>query len=113
MEKRRAIVKLQCSGEEYCTWLITQNLSEREIRLHICIYEQNTNPDTTTLITKLSNAKQTQNESAQEFIIKLMALRPKILFVSNEDRCEYGEGLAQDRFLHGFLHFCLGSETIT
>ena len=41
---------------------------------------------TTTSFTKLRNAKQTQDESAQEFVIRLMALCQNILFVSNEDK---------------------------
>ena len=47
----------------------------------------------TTLYTKLSNPKQTQNESAREFVIRLMALRHKILF----------ESLMQERFFHALL----------
>ena len=60
-------------------------------------------PNATTLFTELRNAKQTQNESAQKFVIRLMALRQKVLFVSNEDRCGYSEDLVQDRFLHAML----------
>ena len=40
-------------------------------------------PYATTLFTELSNSKKIQNESAQEFVIRLMAFRQKVLFVSN------------------------------
>ena len=57
----------------------------------------------TTLFTELRNAKQTQDESAQEFAIRLIALHQKILFVPNEGSYRYSEGLVQDRFLHAIL----------
>ena len=37
----------------------------------------------TTLFNELSNAKQLPSESAQEFVVRIMSLRQKILFVSN------------------------------
>ena len=62
-----------------------------------------TEPNVTTLFTILSNSKQTQNYSAQDLSIILMVLRQNILFVSNEGRYGYREGLVQDILSHSFL----------
>ena len=55
------------------------------------------------LFNKLGNAKQIPNETAQEFIIRMMSLREKVLFVSNKDKCGYSTSLIQDMFLHAIL----------
>ena len=61
--------------------------------------------DPTTLFNVLSNAAQANNETAQEFVIRLMNLRQKILFVSKEgdSRFEYNEELVQKQFLHSIV----------
>ena len=42
-------------------------------------------PNSTALITALSNPRQAANESAQEYVMKLMSLRQKFLFVTKEE----------------------------
>ena len=61
--------------------------------------------DPTTLFNTLSNAVQTGSESALEFVIRLMNLRQKILFVSKEvdNRFQYSEMLLQNQFLHSVV----------
>ena len=56
--------------------------------------------DATTLFTSLSTAKQGNQESAQDFVLRLMNLRQKILFVSREESVCYDPKLVQKRFLH-------------
>ena len=60
-------------------------------------------PNATSLFTELSNSKQLPSESAQEFVVRLMSFRQKILFISKEDKCRYSETIVQDRFLHTVL----------
>ncbi len=59
--------------------------------------------DATTLFTSLSTTRQLDHESAQDFVMRVMTLKQKILFVSQEESCEYSESLVQDRFLHTVL----------
>ena len=59
-------------------------------------------PNATFLFTELRNSKQLPSESAQEFVVRLVSLRHKILFIFKEDNCGYSEALVQDRFLHAF-----------
>ena len=56
--------------------------------------------DATELFNCLSNACEQTNESPQEFAIRLMNLRQKILFVAKEsdNRLAYSEALVQNRF---------------
>ena len=54
--------------------------------------------DATSLFTLLGTAKQNSSESAQEFVMRLMTLRQKILFVSREDPIPYDKPLVQRRF---------------
>ena len=56
--------------------------------------------DATTLFTELSTSKQGNNESPQEFVLRLMNLRQKVLFVSQEESDPYGVSLVQKRFCH-------------
>ena len=42
-------------------------------------------------------------ETAQEFVIRMMSLRQKVLLASNGDRCGYSTNLIQDRFLYAVL----------
>ena len=60
-------------------------------------------PNSTALFTQLSNSRQTSTESAQEYVIRLMFLRQKILFVSREETCSYSFDLIQNRFVHAVL----------
>ena len=60
-------------------------------------------PNATTLFNELSTAKQLPSESAQEFVVRLMSLHQKIIFISNEDNCSYSEALVQEQFLHAIL----------
>ena len=46
-------------------------------------------PNTTSLFTELSNSKQLPSESAQGFVVRLMSIQRKILFISKEDNCGY------------------------
>ena len=62
-------------------------------------------PNATSLFTGLSNSQQLLPESAQEFVVSLMSLRQKMLFISKEDNCGYSEVLAQDCFCCCF--FCV------
>ena len=57
----------------------------------------------TSFFTELSNSKQLPSESAQEFLVRLMSLRQKILFIFKEDNWGYCETLVQDHFLHTIL----------
>ena len=61
--------------------------------------------DATELFNCLSNACQQSNESPQEFVIRLMNLRQKILFVAKESetRVTYNESLVQNRFLQSVI----------
>ena len=59
-------------------------------------------PDPTTLFNTLSNSVQQNNESPSDFVVRLMNLRQKVLFVSKEmdTRFQYTESLVQNQFLH-------------
>ena len=59
--------------------------------------------DATSLFTTLSTTKQLAHESAQEFTMRIMSLKQKILFVSEEEKCGYTYELVQERFLHSML----------
>lgn len=61
--------------------------------------------DPTTLFNTLSNSSQQSTETALDFVIRLMNLRQKIMFVSKEvdDRFEYSEPLLQKQFLHSVV----------
>ena len=54
-------------------------------------------PNATALFNELGNPKQMPTETAQEFVIRIMSLRQKVLFVSNEDKCGYNTSLIQGR----------------
>ena len=60
-------------------------------------------PNATSLFTELSNDKQLPSESPQEFVVRIMSLRQKILFVSKEDSCGYSETFVQNCYLHAVL----------
>ena len=53
-------------------------------------------PNSTTLFTALSNSIQVATESAQEYVMRLMPLRQKILVVTNEENCSYSEDSIHD-----------------
>ena len=53
-------------------------------------------PNSTTLFTALSNSIQAATESAQEYVMRLMPLRQKILVVTNEKNCSYSEDSIHD-----------------
>ena len=78
--------------------LTLQNL-RRILRAHF--REQ----DHTTLFNALCNSSQQSIESPLDFVIRLMNLRQKILFVLKEvdDRFEYSELLVQNQFLHSVV----------
>ena len=57
----------------------------------------------TSLFTELTNAAQKPEESAQEFVMRLMSLRQKVVLVSTEEQCPYDEHLVQTRFLHAVM----------
>ena len=59
--------------------------------------------DATSLFTTLSTTKQSGTETAQEFTMRLMTLKQKILFVSQEESSGYSQELIQERFLHTML----------
>ena len=59
--------------------------------------------DATALFNLLGSTCQKHNESAQEFVIRLMSLRQKVLFVSKEDSYRYDHRLVQKRFVHALL----------
>ena len=42
-------------------------------------------------------------ETTQEFVIRMMSLRLKVLSGSNEDKCGYSASLIQGRFLRAIL----------
>ena len=54
----------------------------------------------TTLFTELTNGAQGANESVQEFAVRLMSLRQKVLMVSQEEESPYSENLVMTRFLN-------------
>ena len=56
--------------------------------------------DATSLFTILSTAKQNQDESPQDFIMRLINLRQKVLFVAKQENSNYDVDLVQKRFLH-------------
>ena len=60
-------------------------------------------PSAMSLFSELSNSKQLPSESAQEFVVRLMSLPQKILYISKEDNCGYSEALVQHRFLYAIL----------
>ena len=60
-------------------------------------------PSAISLFSELSNSKQLPSESAQEFVVRLMSLPQKILYISKEDNCGYSEALVQHRFLYAIL----------
>ena len=61
--------------------------------------------DPTTLFNQLSNTAQLSTETPLDFVIRLMNLRQKVLFVSKEgdNRFEYSESLLQKQFLHSVV----------
>ena len=54
----------------------------------------------TSLFTLLAGLTQNEQESAQEFVIRAMSLRQKVILVSKEEDCPYSHHLVQSRFLH-------------
>ena len=60
-------------------------------------------PNATTLFNELGNAKQMPTEAAQEFVIRMISLRQKVLLVSSEDKFGYSTSLIHDRFLHAIF----------
>lgn len=56
--------------------------------------------DATALFTNLSTAKQEQNESPQDFVMRLLNLRQKVIFVSKQENISYDLILVHKRFLH-------------
>jgi len=60
-------------------------------------------PDSSTLFTHLSNGKQSSSETAIEYVIRLMNLRQKLLFVSDEDPYMYDAKLVQNKFLQAIF----------
>lgn len=56
--------------------------------------------DSTSLFTEMSSSAQAPGESANEFAIRLMSLRQKVLILSKEEDCPYDSTLVRKRFLH-------------
>lgn len=56
--------------------------------------------DATSLFTSLSTAKQNNDESPQDFVMRLINLRQKVLFVARQEKSNYDFELVQKRFLH-------------
>ena len=56
--------------------------------------------DSTSLFTEMSSSAQAPGESANEFAIRLMSLRQKVLILSKEEDCPYDGTLVRKRFLH-------------
>ena len=101
-EIQTALIKSINSNLEVRAYLegkadLTFDTMMKTIRAH---YKE---PDATSLFTTLSTARQLGHESAQDFAMRLMTLKQKILFVSQEESGEYSEGLVRDRFLHTML----------
>ena len=59
--------------------------------------------DATSLFYALANAKQSTNENAQQFAIRLMTLRQKVLFVSKEEALPFSSELVQQRYNQSIL----------
>lgn len=61
--------------------------------------------DPTTLFNQLSNSSQQNSESPLDFVIRIMNLRQKVLFVSKEmdTRFQYTESLVQNQFMHSVV----------
>ena len=60
-------------------------------------------PNATSLFTELSNSKQLPSECAQKYVVRLMSLRQKILFISKEDNYGYSEAFVENRSLNAIL----------
>ena len=60
-------------------------------------------PNATSLFTEQSNSKQLLSESTHEFVVRLMSLWQKKLFISKEGNCGYSKALIQDCFFHDVL----------
>ena len=60
-------------------------------------------PNSTALFFPLSNSRQAANETAREYVMRLMSLRKKNLFAIKEESCSYREELIQNRFAHAVL----------
>ena len=71
----------------YLEWKDHLNLKTLS-RIHRSHFKE---PNATSLFTELSNSKQLPSESAQEFVVRLMSLRQKILFISKEGNYRYSE----------------------
>lgn len=56
--------------------------------------------DATSLFTQLSTSKQNSGESPNDFVLRMMNLRQKIIFVSQKEKANYDENLVHQRFLH-------------
>ena len=55
--------------------------------------------DSTSTLTELSNAYQTNVETCLEFVMRLMSLRQKVLSLASEEACPYDHDFIQIRFL--------------
>ena len=97
-----AVIKCMDVGlamRQYLETLPTLNLAVLSKILRSHFQEQ----DATTHFTALSNAKQANNEGSQQFVIRMMSMRQKVLFISSEDPISYPQKLIQQKFLYTVL----------
>ena len=105
-----AIVKSMCADLPIKTYLEGQvdlKLKTLAKLLRIHFHEQ----DAAAVFQSLSSARQAHNESPYNFVVRLMNVRQKVLFVSYEGLARYPEKLVQGTFLHSVLTG-LRSETL-
>ena len=101
-EKCDAVIKSIASDSALRTYLegkdnLNLKTMSRILRSHF------KEPNATSLFTELSNSKQLPSECAQKYVVRLMSLRQKILFISKEDNYGYSEAFVEDRSLNAIL----------
>ena len=59
--------------------------------------------DSTSVFHEMSNSVQLPGESENDFVLRVMSLRQKVLTLSREERCPFHETLVRKRFFHAIF----------
>ena len=91
------MIKAIVPGEDLRTYL--EMCSELNLKTMIPILHAHfKETDTTAVFTELCNGTQQPSESENDFCLRMMALRQKVLLMSDEEKGQYSRDLVQDQF---------------
>ena len=92
-----AVIKAIVPGEDLRTYL--EMCPELNLETMIPILRAHfKETDATAVFTELSNGTQQPSESENDFCLRMMALRQKVLLMSDEEKGQYSRDLVQDQF---------------